>query len=220
MTYCMSDIHGEYSRYIAMLEQIQFSDDDTMYIIGDVIDRLPFGIDILKDIKSRPNMVMIRGNHEQMMLDTFSSGLDHDARRAWASNGGRHTYRLMSRGMSPEERDNILQFVRELPDHLDIEVSGRKFHLVHGLPGDNLHDRLWGRPEPPPEEPPIPGTTVIVGHTCTYYLNVLVEGYDEKAPFEIFYAPGLIDIDCGCGNRLPQVRLACLRLEDMKEFYV
>ena len=220
MTYCMSDIHGEYNRYIAMLEKIGFSDDDTMYIIGDVIDRLPFGIDILKDIMSRPNMVMIRGNHEQMMLDTLLTDCDYDARRLWKGNGGGYTYRVMVYGMEPEERNEILQFVQSLPDHLNIEVNGQKFHLVHGMPGDNLYDRLWRRPEPPPTEPPIPGSTVIVGHTCTYYLNVLVEGYDEESPFEIFYAPGLIDIDCGCGNRLPRVRLACLRLDDMTEFYV
>ena len=47
MIYVMSDIHGEYNRYKAMLEKIQFSDNDTMYIIGDVIDRKPGGVDIL-----------------------------------------------------------------------------------------------------------------------------------------------------------------------------
>ena len=32
---------------------------------------------------------------------------------------------------------------------------------------------------------------------------------------------GIIDIDCGCGNRnAAHRRLACLRLDDMAEFYV
>lgn len=56
MIYVMSDIHGEYDRYKAMLEKIQFSNDDTMYIIGDVIDRKPGGVDILKDIVTRTNV--------------------------------------------------------------------------------------------------------------------------------------------------------------------
>ena len=56
MIYVMSDIHGEYDRYKAMLEKIQFSNDDTMYIIGDVIDRKPGGVDILKDIVTRTNI--------------------------------------------------------------------------------------------------------------------------------------------------------------------
>lgn len=42
----------------------------------------------------------------------------------------------------------------------------------------------------------------------------------RDSPFEIFHAPGLIGIDCGCGNETDLRRLACLRLEDMREFYV
>ena len=69
-TYCMSDIHGEIDRYIAMLDAIHFSNEDLLYIIGDVIDRHPGGIDILRDIMKRPNIHMLMGNHEMMCLDT------------------------------------------------------------------------------------------------------------------------------------------------------
>ena len=41
MLYVMSDIHGEYERYLAMLEQIAFSQDDTLFVLGDVVDRGP-----------------------------------------------------------------------------------------------------------------------------------------------------------------------------------
>ena len=71
MIYCMSDIHGEADRFHTMLEMIHFSDKDTLYIIGDVIDRYPGGIDILREIMETPNMVMLLGNHEQMCLDTL-----------------------------------------------------------------------------------------------------------------------------------------------------
>ena len=40
-------------------------------------------------------------------------------------------------------------------------------------------------------------------------------------PYQIFHGKGFICIDCGCGNLTnPYRRLACLRLEDMAEFYV
>ena len=66
MKYCMSDIHGESERYFQMLKEIQFSSDDQLYIIGDVIDRGPGGIEILKDIMPRENVVLLLGNHELM----------------------------------------------------------------------------------------------------------------------------------------------------------
>ena len=98
---------------------------------------------------------------------------------------------------------------------MEVEVCGQQFYLVHGNIGDNRHDRIWGRPEPPPEEHPIPGKTVIVGHTCTFWMDLI-----EDRPFKIWHGPGIIDIDCGCGNETDMRRLACLRLDDMKEFYV
>ena len=62
MIYCMSDIHGELDRFKAMLDLINFSSDDTLYIIGDVIDRHPGGVEILKIIKDTPNMFMLLGS--------------------------------------------------------------------------------------------------------------------------------------------------------------
>ena len=220
MVYVMSDLHGEILRWQDMLKKIQFSDSDTLYVLGDCMDRNPHGVEIMLDIMSRPNVKYIQGNHDIMCLDTFWSNNDFDARRLWKQNGGGNTYRTLVYKTPTEDRLRLLRFIQESPDHVEITVNGRDFYLVHGNVGENKYDRIWGRPEPPPKEPPIPGKTVIVGHTCTYYMNLYVDGYDENAPFEIFYAPGLIDIDCGCGHNSELRRLACLRLEDMREFYV
>ena len=47
--YAMSDLHGCYERYIKMLDEINLCDDDTLYILGDVVDRGDGGIKILQD---------------------------------------------------------------------------------------------------------------------------------------------------------------------------
>ena len=39
----MSDIHGELDKFEQMLELIRFSDEDHLYILGDVIDRGAMG---------------------------------------------------------------------------------------------------------------------------------------------------------------------------------
>ena len=41
MTYIMSDIHGEYTKYITMPETIDFRETDNLYVLGDVVDRRP-----------------------------------------------------------------------------------------------------------------------------------------------------------------------------------
>ena len=39
MTYTVSDIHGCYDKYIKLLKKIDLGSDDTLYVLGDVIDR-------------------------------------------------------------------------------------------------------------------------------------------------------------------------------------
>ena len=68
-TYIMTDIHGQYDVFMKMLETIKFSDEDTLYILGDLIDRGPQGIKLLKTIMKMSNVTLFLGNHELLMLD-------------------------------------------------------------------------------------------------------------------------------------------------------
>ena len=38
MTYVVSDLHGNLEKFQKLLEQIGFTDDDVMYVIGDIVD--------------------------------------------------------------------------------------------------------------------------------------------------------------------------------------
>ena len=39
MTYAVSDIHGCYDKYKALLEKLDLKEDDRLYVLGDVVDR-------------------------------------------------------------------------------------------------------------------------------------------------------------------------------------
>ena len=64
MIYAVSDLHGCYDKYRNMLEKIHFSETDTLYILGDVVDRGDGGIRILQDMAARRNVIPIKGNHD------------------------------------------------------------------------------------------------------------------------------------------------------------
>lgn len=70
--YVISDIHGYYGSYLDALNML--SPQDTLFILGDVIDRGNNGIAILQDIISRkkasqnPKIIFLLGNHEWQML--------------------------------------------------------------------------------------------------------------------------------------------------------
>ena len=71
MTYVLSDIHGNLRRFESIMKQIDLQSDDTMYVLGDVVDRYPDGIKILRRIMKMPNAKMLMGNHEYMMLQAI-----------------------------------------------------------------------------------------------------------------------------------------------------
>ena len=79
MNYVMSDIHGNIPRFESIMEQIDLQPEDTLYILGDVIDRYPNGIKLLRRVMAMPNIKMLLGNHEYMMLQAIG---DCNARMA------------------------------------------------------------------------------------------------------------------------------------------
>lgn len=68
----MSDIHGMYDKYIEMMDLIDLKETDTLYILGDIIDRGVNSMKILQDMMKRSNVFGIFGNHELMMADCFN----------------------------------------------------------------------------------------------------------------------------------------------------
>lgn len=224
--YVMSDIHGDLDRFYAMLKAIRFSDEDVLYILGDVVDRGPHGIKLLQEIMNLPNVVMLLGNHEYMMMQYFNPGVASADIRRWNKNGNQSTKAAYLK-LKAREQKRIMDYLNSCPSHLAVRVDGKKFYLVHGFPGENLHDEVWDRPEIGTSNP-IHGSLLVVGHTPVDCLRKAEEkriGFVEELKnggehLRIFHAPEFIDIDCGCGYNTPIKALACLRLEDMAEYYV
>ncbi len=145
-TFVLSDIHGYYKTFLKMLEQIRFSDDDFMYVMGDVIDRGDQGIAIIRDIMKRKNMEMFLGNHELMMLNAIEyqrkkkQGLIFDdpfddhltPYELWThpANGGNRTFEEFYK-LKQKEQDAIEEFLRGLRLIKRVKVGGHSFHLSH-----------------------------------------------------------------------------------------
>ncbi len=125
-TYCISDIHGCYDEFMELLAQIQFDRDiDTLYVLGDAIDRGDHPIDCLDFIRKTPHIHYILGNHDVMMLD-YLDGIGGN----WLRNGYRNTLAQLN-GLNPRKRESLLNFIRSRPYYRFITVNGKKFMLIH-----------------------------------------------------------------------------------------
>lgn len=223
--YVLSDLHGEGDRFHAMLEKIRLCEHDTLYILGDVVDRGPDGIALLREIMATPNMVMLLGNHEHMMLQYLAPDADPVVIRRWDKNGNGPTLKAF-RNLTEGEQTRILAYLESLPSHLEIEVLGNRFYLVHGFPGSTAFDEVWSRPKLDTPSP-LADCRVVIGHTPVQYLihpeearNAYVQEVEARGDhLRICHTEGFMDIDCGCGHVSSVKALACIRLEDMAEFY-
>ena len=217
MHYCISDLHGEEPRLFMMLDLINFSPErDKLYVLGDTVDRGPSPIECIRLIRKTPGIISLMGNHEEMMLDCYAQDGAKTALLRWLNRGGATTFHALTHCCSSSEREDILNWCAALPDHLDLEVEGRKYHLVHASPGNDRHTRLWERLS---KDTIFPAGITICGHTPTSFRF----GEAYEGPLKIFKAADapFYDIDCGCGYlNNPRRRLCCIRLEDHKVFYV
>ncbi len=233
MIYVSSDWHGCSVAVIeSLLNQAGFGENDFLFVLGDVIDRGEHGIDLLSYIMERPNIELIRGNHEQMLLscsflfeeitEASIDALPFDCMQSlhvWKMNGARPTLDALSR-LTPDDRMAILDFLTDTPMYDTVTVEGRDFLLVHGglcldeegrimrLEDCNPEALLWMRPQLTTEYSH--DFLTLIGHTPTNF-------YGEAYRGKILKTPTWIDLDTGAARGLTP---ALLRLDDMAEFYV
>ena len=224
MTYVVSDIHGCDKKYFRLLETLHFSDNDTLYILGDTVDRSSGGLRVLLDAASRQNVILLRGNHEQAALELLPHDPDNepmpvklfDRWHEWMEDGGDRTYRAFW-NRSDAVRDRVLRILGSLPVYAEIQVGGRRFFLAHTVPEKRrmrhpekcrVCDFLTGEPEY--EVCYDPDRFIITGHTVTSLIDRAFRG-------RIWHGSGHIAIDCGA---VYTGVLGCLCLDTLEEFYV
>lgn len=217
-TYVMADIHGQYEKFLNMLELILFSDEDKLYIIGDMVDRGPKSLDVLRYIKNSPNMEALMGNHEDMLLDVIIGyGMTGSLATSMVSGtNSEKTYKALRKLWYKDRGDaaRLIQYLKQLPLYKKLVVNGQEYLLVHaGIREEDVEqnkreDLLWIREEFYKSKKEYP-FTVVFGHTPTKFITGVSK---------IFRGPSMIGIDCGAP--FEDGALACLRLDDQKEFYV
>ena len=205
-TYVFSDVHGHAATIERLLERVSPSDEDSIFMLGDMIDRGPDPVGVMRLCRNLPGCVALRGNHEDLMLDFLEHPHNELSKINWVSNGGMTTAEGLSR-LSSEECGDYIAWVQSLPLCVHTRVDGRPYVLVHaglrpvGLVGlgectdeeldmlismQKVDDLLWIR-EDFWEHPTGfldetgTGAIVIAGHTPTPYLEGLNVELDRPA---------------------------------------
>ena len=232
-TYVISDIHGQYDKFIAMLDAINLRDTDTLYVLGDILDRGPQPIKVMLKLMEMPNAICIVGNHEYMAAECLSflmrevtdrslDELDYktlDNLVTWQYNGAKTTIDEF-RELSAEMQAEVIDFIKDMSIYEELSVGGKEYLLVHAGLGNfdpakdildySLHDLVWKQADYSRQY--FDDKIVITGHTPTQFIK------GNPNPGYIYRQNNHIAIDCGA--YLEDGRLAAVCLDTGEEYYI
>ena len=214
MRYIISDIHGCYNQYKQLLQKINFSDSDTLYILGDAVDRGPEPIKVLQDIMMRPNVIYILGNHDYMMLVALRKLVAEITEEScnqvttddlmnyyhWTEDGGEITARQF-KALSKDEQLDMIDFLEDATTYEIVPCKNKLYILVHAgianfdeekdLDEYEFWDFIDERPDYEKRYYQNEKIYVVTGHTPTALIR------EDRKPL-VFQENGHIAIDCGC----------------------
>lgn len=229
-TYVIGDVHGEFNQLLELLNTMDFSSKDWLYVMGDVADKGEHPIKSLQLLMGLPNCTCLMGNHELMMLNNrdMINNLDNLSTEFiennclnildWLNNGAESTLCELSE-LSLDERNKILDYVEKFKPYVELNVNGVDYLLVHGglqnfsvekpIAHYSLEELVWDRPDYSKEY--FSNKILVTGHTPTQRIK------ENTLPGYIFIGNNHIALDCGAFS--PKGKLAGIRLETMDEFY-
>ena len=210
---------------VKLLKKINFTKNDTLFVLGDVIDK---GKDVdrllnLLLVEMENNAVVLAGNHEYDFVKLMINLIIKDASDAELVENAKKYLGIES--ISIEQIDMImnLNHYYEEDDFIlahagvPFDVQGRLIPLDEAPIEDLVYDRRFKREDflPPNIK------CVIFGHTPTFFVE------EQKGKIIKYQKPNTqgnkpsdyYKVHIDTGNYLTGV-LGCLRLDDMKEFYV
>ena len=230
------------------LDRVSPSADDRIFCLGDMIDRGPDPVGVMRTVRSLPGACALMGNHEDLMLSCLDEADDFVAAMNWAINGGTTTSEGLA-ALPEDELEELVEWVGGLPRWACAEVGERLYLLVHAgvnlsaavppawdeaaarayLAAQDGEDLTWIRDEFWGASRGLSGAgsgpVVIAGHTPTTYLERMTSRLD-RSPVGPDGLARMVrvggdrwDVDCGAAGGAGFGQVLVLRLDDGEEFY-
>ena len=234
--FAIGDVHGHLATFRALLHRLDLKPEDRVVCLGDMIDRGPNSAGVVALIRTHPQIICLKGNHEHMAVQSVQPDGTFEAWQPWMKRGGKSTYAsyiVQSNGDLYKAKDRMLDdfmWLDTLPTQLVLDHT----RLVHAgydprMPIDMQGEKelLWIRKEWYQHEGAVdPSRTVFFGHTTTTKLadaagavafssNQLADGRPAWVGLDVgaynHVSPNLAAIDIATFRIVQQPTLRCDR---------
>ena len=204
-TIVIGDIHGCYDELIKLLDDVKYNkNNDRLIFLGDYIDRGEDAYSVIKKIqalqKESKNVIALRGNHEDMLLDAIDAYKWSMERQNWYFNGGGKTEQsFYSRGHNPYEEK---EWFESLPYYFE---DDKRVYVHAGIDPtkpmnqQNKDTMLWVREDFIYDGRPY-DKQVIFGHTPSILMRI--NSISSTLPYKTNAGHICIDTGCAIGGKL------------------
>lgn len=197
-TWVITDIHGCSKTLEALLGRIGYNREDTLYLLGDYIDRGPDSkgvLDLVMQLKQTKHEIhCLLGNHEIMMLHALQQPTSQEAIHWKRFNGGEDTLRSFGAVTVKDIDSQYIDFMLGMAHYLEVD----RYILVHaGLnlsiadPFSDKNAMLWIRGDNTLNKKWLGDRVIVHGHTPQGKSQI------EKNVKKMNQHP-IVGIDSGC----------------------
>lgn len=221
--FIVTDIHGHYTLLNTALETAGFDpsrEDHLLICCGDYFDRGKENLEVLKYFERVPHKVLLRGNHEDLLLKLMQTGkilpnhITNGTLQTVESFFGKYAIDPMTATIdfSGKSRmaDRVCEFIAETVDYFETE----HYLFVHGWFPDGCTTE-YARKQASPLHwekarwkkwtdhytgtPPCPDKTIVCGHVPTQHARHVDKARSNDCA-DIFYGDGIIALDAGTSD--------------------
>lgn len=221
MLYCISDIHGEYELFLKLLKKINFSFNDEMIILGDIIDKGEKSLKLAKLIFNMPNIRVVMGNHEYEFYKYYNS---------LKQKNELTLNKLQSYFYNEEELldRQLINKLLNLPFYIetnDVIYTHAGVLVINNEIVDLNHTEreylIYNREFKNKDVIHNSNKCVIYGHTPTFYINnkYNIIKYNRKNNSESTTIKDYYKIHIDTGVSITKV-LGCICIDTLEEYYV
>jgi len=179
--FAIGDVHGHLATLRALLHRLRLGPEDRVILLGDANDRGPNSAGVVDLLRSHPNLIAIKGNHEHMAVQSIRTDGTFEAWGPWMRRGGKSTYGsyiVQAEGDLHRAKAKMVDDFAWL-DSLPTQIVLDRHRFVHAgydprMPLDMQGEKelLWIRKVWYDHDAPVdPNRAVFFGHTTTTKLG-------------------------------------------------
>ena len=117
----VGDIHGCYDELLELIEKSGISNDDEIIAIGDLIDRGPKSVEVVKFFINNKNATSIRGNHERKILNLYDMLKKNNIKDIVYDNI--YNNQILTMLKSGDFFEEMVKYFKSLPLYLELDEA-------------------------------------------------------------------------------------------------